>query len=145
MSLPAPLLRHPALCDLYRHWRRHRPGGQLPAGPDFDPVDLRPWCDHMAIIDVADGEFAYAYYGDAFVSAFGSDRVGQSIDVLPPRQRAVLREEYDRASASGIPVSRMYTADFEGRPATWERLVLPLASNGATVDKLLVAAYEIPR
>jgi hypothetical protein len=44
-----------------------------------------------------------------------------------------------------IPASRVYTADFDGLTQTWERLVLPLFNLDGAVDKLLVAAYELPR
>jgi len=42
-----------------------------------------------------------------------------------------------------LPVARVHTADFDGRQRSWERLVLPMSSDGVTIDKLLVATYEL--
>jgi hypothetical protein len=42
-------------------------------------------------------------------------------------------------------VARVYSADFDGVPSTWERLVLPLTEDGETVGKLLVGAYKLDR
>ncbi|HEY0523362.1 MAG TPA: PAS domain-containing protein [Stellaceae bacterium] len=137
--------RHPRLASLHRLWLRHRADGHLPAAEDFDPLDLRPWGEHLVVLDIeSEAQFVYAYYGNVFAAAFGGDRVGQSIDDLPAQQRAILQEEYDRARRQGVPLTRVYTADFGDGVATWERLVLPLASNGKTVDKLMVAAFELP-
>jgi hypothetical protein len=146
-SLPSavPTLRHPKLESLYRLWREHCRDGDLPAAADFDPIVLRPWAGNLVILDVGDeANFVYAYYGDAFAAAFGTDQVGQSTAALPPQQRDMLNEEYARARERAAPLSRVYTADFGGGLASWERLVLPLAEDGRAVDKLMVAAFELP-
>jgi hypothetical protein len=140
-----PTLRHPKLESLYRLWREHCRDGDLPAAADFDPIMLRPWAGNLVILDIGDeASFVYAYYGDAFAAAFGADQVGQSTDARPPPQRDVLTEEYARARERAAPLSRVYTADFGGGLASWERLVLPLAGDGRAVDKLMVAAFELP-
>ena len=142
-----PPLRHPKLEALRRLWRKHCWNDQLPAAADFDAAALRPWAGNLVILDAVGGEgtdFVYAYYGDAFANAFGEDNVGRSIASLPAPQREILNEEYERARLKAVPLSRVYTADFGKGLATWERLVLPLASDGRTVDKLMVAAYELP-
>ena len=146
-SLPsaAPPLNHPKLESLYRLWRKHCRDDDLPAAADFDPTALRPWAGNLVILDVGDAaNFVYAYYGDAFAAAFGADQVGRSTAALPPPQRDVLTEEYARARERAAPLSRVYTADFGGGLASWERLVLPLAGDGHAVDKLMVAAFELP-
>lgn len=145
MPSAVPPLRHPKLDSLHRLWKEHCRDGDLPAAADFDPTALRPWAGNLVILDVADrASFVYAYYGDAFAAAFGADHVGQSTAELPAPQRDILNEEYERARLRAAPLSRVYTADFGRGLATWERLVLPLASDGRTVDKLMVAAFELP-
>jgi hypothetical protein len=62
---------------------------------------------------------------------------------LPEPQRDILRQEYTRLVTERIPVSRVYTAAFDGVTRTWERLVLPLFAPTGEVEKLLVAAYEL--
>jgi hypothetical protein len=46
------------------------------------------------------------------------------------------------APASRAPVDRGHTIIVCGYPFTWERVILPLASDGATIDMLLVG-YRI--
>ena len=146
MSSVSKKPQHPKLDALLQLWREHRWEDQLPAAADFDPLMLRPWAGNLVILDIGrDDEFVYAYYGDAFAAAFGGDQVGQPISALPAPQRNILKDEYERARTQRVPLSRIYTADFGKGFASWERLVLPLASDGKTVDKLMVAAFELPR
>jgi hypothetical protein len=138
-------LRHPMLRGLYEFWKGYCAVDSVAGATDIDPASLRPWIGNLLIMDVIEGDnFIYSYYGDAFQQAFGDSMVGKSIELLPPEQRDLLHNEYDRVRREREPLMRTYTADFNGRVATWERLVLPLTSTGETVDKLLVAAYQLP-
>lgn len=141
------VLRHPKLQELIELWQKFRDGGNLPLARDIDPADLRPWIGNLLVMDVVEGEdggFVYSYYGRAFTDAFGEDKVGQSITALPDLQQEILHAEYERVRQERIPVCRVYTAAFNGRVVSWERLVLPLAEDESqTVKKFLVAAYEL--
>lgn len=138
-------IRHPDLQSLYALWQHNCPEGGVPLSSDLEPADLRPWLDHLLIMDVVPTgkDFAYAYYGRSFAAAFGENRLGQTLERLPENQRRILRSEYELVRVRREPVHRVYTADFDGVQRTWERLVLPLSADGTTVDKLLVAAYEL--
>lgn len=137
-------LEHPELRRLYVFWCEQGTGGGVPLSSAMEPADLRDWLGHLLVMDVvASDEFAYAYYGRELAEAFGISRLGQTLEQLPPNQRAILRAEYDQVRGRRQPLARIYTADFDGHTQTWERLVLPLSSDGETVDKLLVAAYEL--
>lgn len=137
-------LRHPDLKSLYGHWLKLCAGDSLPMAADIEAQDLRPWLDHLVLMDVGEGDaFIYAYYSQAFARAFGVDRAGQSLNDVPEPQRDILRQEYAKLVTERIPVSRVYTAQFDGVTRTWERLVLPLFAESGEVEKLLVAAYEI--
>jgi len=140
----ALILRHPKLKALYAMWRELCQAEGFPMAADLDPASLRPWLDRLVLIRVEpDGDFVYGYYSPTYAETFHGDRVGQSIDLLPEDQRDVLRREYQRVREDRLPVSRTYSADFNGRPQTWERLVLPFFNPGGEVVKLLVAAYEL--
>jgi len=140
------VLRHPKLQSLYTFWLEQRGGAPLPLASSLNPADLRPWLGNLLIMDVVRGaDFVYSYYGQSFADAFGQDRVGQSIARLPDPQGDILRAEYDRVRSEGKPAARVYSADFDGVPSTWERLVLPLSEDGAKVGKLLVGAYKLDR
>lgn len=140
-------LRHPKLQSLLSLWQKSSEGEKLPLAADIDPSDLRPWIGNLLVMDIVDGGdggFIYSYYGQAFADAFGEDKVGQSITVLPELQQEILHAEYERVRQERIPVCRVYTAAFNGRVISWERLVLPLAvDDRQKVKKFLVAAYEL--
>lgn len=124
---------------------------------DVDPAELRPWMGNLVVIRVDPGtdeagdgaeaapSYTYSFYSQFFAGKFGDDKAGQSVDMLPDGPRDIIRAEYDRVVQEHIPVSRVYTADFDGLTQTWERLVLPLFNLSGEVDKMLVAAYELPR
>jgi hypothetical protein len=147
-------LHHPKLVGLLAYWTSKRKGTTLPSRGDIDPLEMGEWLGDLVLIDVLpDGDFRYRLYGSNFVVKFGKEMTGHSISELAPAQQAVIREEYDRARRERAPTARLYTADFEvgtlvtrhegAEHATWERLVLPLASDGETVDMLLIGAYKI--
>ncbi|QQP91938.1 PAS domain-containing protein [Skermanella sp. TT6] len=140
------VLRHPKLLSLYAFWLEQCAGAPLPLASALNPIGLRPWLGNLLIMDVIrNSDFVYSYYGQSFSDSFGGDRVGQSIARLPEPQGDILRAEYDRVRTEVRPVARVYSADFDGVPSTWERLVLPLTEDGSTVGKLLVGAYKLDR
>lgn len=137
-------LTHPKLRSLYEYWAGKRGSRELLGADELDPAELRRWIGHLVVVDATDeGAFIYSYYGATLEKAFGRSMAGQSLELLPDGQRSILRDEYQAVRADRQPMSRTYTAAFDGEMATWERLVLPLSSDGAAVDKLLVAAYPL--
>lgn len=137
-------LATPTLNRLLDFWLTRCAGGRPPAPDSISPTDLRPWKDNLVVFEViGDDAFVYTYYGKGLAEAFGHSRLGATLDDLPPEQRAILRPEYDAVRRERLPVARIYTGDFNGRLRTWERLVLPMSSDGTVIDKLMVAAYEM--
>ncbi|MBE1236994.1 PAS domain-containing protein [Phaeovibrio sulfidiphilus] len=140
----SPVLRTPDLKRLYEKWRELCHSGAIPMAVDVDPADLRPWLKNLAVIKVTpDGQYVYGYYSAGYAEIFDGDKVGKSIDSLPAAQRNILLQEYETVRQEQTPVSRTYTALFDGEEQTWERLVLPFLSHGGEVEKLLVAAYRV--
>lgn len=138
-------LATPHLSGLLDFWLTKCIGGKPPVSSTIAPADLRPWKDNIVIFEViGDDDFVYSYYGQSLAAAFGHSRLGATLDDLPEEQRAILRPEYASLVRERLPVTRVYTADFSGVMRTWERLALPMSSDGETIDKLLVAAYELP-
>ena len=138
-------LATPHLSGLLDFWLTKCIGGKPPVSSTIAPADLRPWKDNIVIFEViGDDDFVYSYYGQSLAAAFGHSRLGATLDDLPEEQRAILRPEYAALLRERLPVARVYTADFSGVMRTWERLALPMSSDGETIDKILVAAYEQP-
>jgi hypothetical protein len=138
-------LSMPALSGLLDFWLSKCSGGNPPVSSTITPAELRPWKDNIVIFEiVGEDDYVYAYYGKALEKAWGHSRLGRTLNVLPDDQRKTLHSEYESVLRERLPVARVYTGSFDGIARTWERLVLPLSSDGGTVDKLLVAAYEMP-
>lgn len=136
----------PELLGLLDYWLSRSGRGLPPRADALSPVDLRAWKDHLVVFEVAaEDVYVYTFYGAALAEAFGGSRLGATLDELPEHQRAVLASEYAAVIADGLPACRVHTADFNGRFRSFERLVLPLLGEGSRVDKLLVAAYELPQ
>ena len=149
MTMERTELATPYLSGLLDFWLTKCVAGRPPVPSSIAPADLRPWKDNIVVFEVigdgedAGGAFVYSYYGKALAAAFGHSRLGSTLDDLPAEQRAILQPEYESVRRERLPVARVYTADFGGRLRSWERLVLPMSSDGADIDKLLVAAYEL--
>lgn len=134
------------LSGLLDFWLTKSVGGKPPVPSSIAPADLRPWKDNIVIFEViGEDDFVYSYYGKSLAAAFGHSRLGATLEDLPEEQRAILRPEYESVRRERLPVARTYTADFSGVRRSWERLVLPMSSDGEQIDKLLVAAYELPK
>lgn len=143
MTLRSTDLTNPALRALLDHWLSACEGGEPPRASAISPVGLRPWKDHLVIFEVvAEDAYVYVYYGAALAKAFGESKLGATLESLPERQRFILANEYAHVIAERLPAARRYTALFDGRNRTYERLALPLRGDDGRIDKLLVAAYE---
>ena len=138
-------LSTPALSGLLDFWLSKCSGGNPPVSSTITPPELRPWKDNIVIFEIiGEDNYVYSYYGKALEKAWGHSRLGHTLDALPDDQRRTLHEEYETVLRERLPVARVYTGSFDGIARTWERLVLPLSSDAGIVDKLLVAAYEMP-
>lgn len=138
-------LSTPALSGLLDFWLSKCSGGNPPVSSTITPAELRPWKDNIVIFElIGEDNYVYSYYGKALEKAWGHSRLGHTLDALPDDQRRTLHEEYENVLRERLPVARVYTGSFDGVARTWERLVLPLSSDADIVDKLLVAAFEMP-
>lgn len=138
-------LSTPALAGLLDFWLSKCSGGNPPVASTITPAELRPWKENIVIFEiVGEYDYVYSYYGKALEKAWGHSRLGHTLDALPQDQRMILHSEYENVLQERLPIARVYTGSFDGVPRTFERLVLPLSSDAGSVDKLLVAAFEMP-
>ena len=137
-------LRHNRLAELYAYWDKCRAGKPLPLQSMFNAVGLAPWRENLAIVQVrASRNFTYRFYGVGFKDAFGVNMAGLDVMTLPQEQASVLRQEYRTVVETAKPHWRSYTAWFEDKMQTWERLSLPLAGKSGAVGMILVCAYQV--
>ena len=130
----------PRLHKLYAYWQAKRGARAMPARRDIDPTELVPLLPHLMMVDVEEGpRFRYRLFGTAVSEAFGSDPTGRFIDeVMVGAYKAFLLGLYNDLLVSKKPVysTSIYGGERHGQLWT-QRLMLPLSSDGKTVDKVI--------
>jgi hypothetical protein len=129
-------------------WRELCHDGQLPTRADFPPESLTPWMGHIQIVErVSDGDrlrHRVRLVGTRIVYYEGRDNTGLFLDdIVPIEQRDEILEPYRRCAETRAPVyGAFYSCSEAAVSSQLERLILPLAADGKTVDQFLVAIYR---
>lgn len=140
---------HPKIRALTEYWLRIHPQSGLPGRQHFDPVDVPDLLPNVFLIDVTPGttDFTYRLTGSRVVEFFGADFTGKSFQSAFVRAKTAnafidlcetvtLRQPRWRRGKTAFVPAREYTEI--------ERVYLPLAADGETVDMvlgLLLARY----
>ena len=138
-------LRHDDQRALYDYWRARHRGGRLPARGDIDPADLRRLLPRLALIDVLregdDLAFRYRLTGTEIVNRAGRDPTGKRFDEL---YRGDYLQTANTTYRQVVDTGRPHTSDrvyplVPGREyMSYDRLLLPLAADGVTVDMVML-------
>ncbi|WP_200339823.1 PAS domain-containing protein [Rhodovibrio sodomensis] len=138
-------LDHAELQALFTLWQQTG-GARLPARREFTPADLKRWMGNLAIIRLVPphGRLRVDLVGTRIVEIDGYDSTGRFLDeIAPPHATDILLEPYrnvlDHAQPhyhSVVPPSRPTTAV--------HRLLLPLADDGVTIDRILSGVCAEP-
>ncbi|MDE2227798.1 MAG: PAS domain-containing protein [Alphaproteobacteria bacterium] len=135
------LIKSAPLRRLYRDWDARRAGRRVPARADFDPVEMKYILGQLSLIDVARDplRFIFRLHATGNARHLGVDRTGKDLAFMPnPDVREHVRAHYELAVASREPVVQHRGGSFaDGREWDYEVLVLPLASDGETIDMLM--------
>jgi hypothetical protein len=143
-DLPAIAPRHEELRQLYAYWLAKRGGRRAPSRGDIDPVELARLLPHVVLLDVERNphRFRFRLVGTAVAKGFNIDPTGTYFDEIEhaPEQRT-LNQRLIAVAEWGPPlcVTLDYTGT-DGRHVSYERMVLPLSSDGETVDMLFGGA-----
>lgn len=144
----------PEDCDhrvhaIYDYWCGLRSGKRLPARRDVDPADVPALLPYLWLTDVERDppRFRFRLIGSAIVEGLGRDLTGRyfdqcfdNFDGSPPHRTLV------EISAKGRPAWRRGPAlltrkDYNVKEM--ERIILPLASDGETVDLFLALSVYV--
>src|SRR5690349_9899342 len=137
-----------ALADL---WVSKRHGDALPSRSDFSDDDLRPWFGNLLMVDVVEGphRFRFRLMGTSLVDAASRELTGKFFDEadISGYEPDVL-DDYAEAVRTRAPVckTRRYSPQpgaFMDHWRLYERLLLPLASDGKAVDRILGCSYPM--
>jgi hypothetical protein len=117
----------------------------MPLRRDLDVLELRPWLGNLMLIDVLeDGrDFRYRLYGSILAQYYGRDLTGKTTEHVRPEARDLVRQEYRTVLASREPAVVLRDRQVNLRTMRVAKLVLPLSTDGAALDMLLVGAYPL--
>jgi hypothetical protein len=126
-------------------WRTVRGGRAMPARADFLPEDLARWWRHLVLmkIEPTDSEardrYKFVYHGTKPVEYDGGDFTGRYLeDAIPARMYALTEAVYREACRRRVPLYTLrHVTGQSGFPVVYERLLMPLSSDGGRVDMLL--------
>ena len=138
-------LRHEDHRALYAYWHGKRSGDRLPGRADVDPAELRQLLPRLALIDVLRGDqgpaFRYRLTGTEIVSRAGRDPTGKRFEELYSGDYLkTANETYRQVVETGRPHTsdRVYPLVPGREYMRYDRLLLPLAGDGVTVDMVML-------
>jgi hypothetical protein len=143
LDAPGAGLKHPMMQRLLSYWRGKCRDGRLPGRQDIDPLDFPDLLPHITMFDVVQvgGEtrFRIRLLGTSNVQLMGADCTGDFVDArLGPEDAARILTPYRMVVEQRRPDFVRGSLVTPGREHVhYERLLLPLAADGRTVDMLL--------
>lgn len=133
---------------LLKFWQRHLGAYRVPQWQAVEAEDLSRMAANLSFLDVNSGDagarFTIRFHGPTIGHVYGSaDCRGKNLDeVIPAAAKTKALMPYHQAVASGYPVYTIHDVnDRNGRLVHYERLLLPFARDGASVDRIL-ASFE---
>lgn len=130
------------LAKMLRYWRERWREGRLPARSDIDPVDFAPLLPDIAILDVLDdGMFRFRLAGETFNARYGQLKGKRLDQVLRGEILERTLHEHRLCVERAAPVfirNTELTRSIDGDFQVFQRLLLPLADDGVSVDAVFV-------
>lgn len=128
------------LCDVYRYWDGLRCQRFAPAYAEIDPLDIPRLLSCLLITEVEPvrrgRRYRYRLCGTEVEEHFGSAMRGRYIDTLMKGSYlAYIVDLYDRVVDGRSPIYSVST--YGQRALNTKRLMLPLSSDGHSVDMVL--------
>jgi len=133
---------HSKTRQIHEYWRSIHPAVGLPGRQHFDPVDIPRLLPNICLIDVpgSQDDFTFRLMGTKLVEFYGADYTGKPF--VSPYMKAAESQAYNDLCATWadrLPRWRRGQASFvQNREfVIIERLYLPFASDGTTVNMVL--------
>jgi hypothetical protein len=134
---------------LLKFWKQHLGDHSVPQWQAIEAANLSAMSANLSFLDViGNGEtarFQFRYQGAAVSQIHASDDWrGKFLDeVMPAARQIESLPAYRHAVHSGCPVYTIYDInDRNGCLVHYERLLLPFAADGRSVDRIL-ASFEL--
>jgi hypothetical protein len=133
---------------LLKFWTRSLGPHKLPQWQSVETENLTSISASLSFLDVTGGNgsarFMIRFHGATIAQVYGAtDCRGKYLDeVIPAARHAEGLAPYHQAVQSGCPVYTINeVTDRNGRLVSYERLLLPFAHDGESVDRIL-ASFE---
>jgi hypothetical protein len=126
---------------LYRYWAERRGAKRYPARSDIDPLEFGFAVGRVSLVDLVGQprRFRYRLVSTSLTERLGYEMTGKFLDEIPETEmRAYTERLYLAAVAKAAPVHVRDAAMIDGRRWKHEALVLPLSSDGSSVDMLMI-------
>lgn len=148
--LPDPgLVESRRIAALAAHWRRLKGQRPVPLRDDLDPAAIKELLPYVMLVDLEPEPFRVRYrlVGTEVVTWSKFDFTGLYLDELTfadLEESDVFTAGYRSMQASGLPhYARIRTFRLGERTLYYEAALLPLSSDGTTIDKALaIEDYE---
>lgn len=144
MDIDRPPIEDPSLRRLFDYWQGKRRGRFAPSRGDIDPAQLTFILPFLYLVDVVGSppRFRYRLAGTGIVTEYGGEITGKFADEIDlDEKQAAIIAEYARVVRDGKPASSRWSyTKHDDRHLTYEHLILPLSSDGRSVDMLLGGA-----
>jgi hypothetical protein len=130
------------IAAFYRHWDSKRRGRKMPSRADLDPLEMKEWLAGVIRVDVLRNpdRLIYRVVGSRSVELRQADVTGKTVEegfhgpTLPQvleNYRLVVEDQILVYDCDG-------TLSHSGLMRASETLMLPLSSDGITVDKVII-------
>ncbi len=138
----------PETAAFYRYWDSKRQGRVMPSRADLDPLEMRPWLPGIILVDVLRNPYRLIYrvvgtrsvnIRDAEVTGrrVEDGRHGDKLNHVLENYRLVVEEQTLVYDCDG-------TLNRDAHPISTEVLLLPLSSDGKTVDQVISFIENVP-
>jgi hypothetical protein len=119
----------------------------MPSPTAFNSPALTLWRDHAGWVDIEGDEFGFRFrWVGAWLAAHWNVATGfRDPAELGAARGPSLRADLARASALKAPVFMLRPPLPAPDETQYSELILPLSSDGGTIDVLLVAIYALPK
>ena len=130
----------PEIAALVHYWTRITPPDGLPGRQHFDPADIPELLPHLWMADVYRDPWRFwiRLVGTAVVNYSGRDSTGKwCTEQFPNFEESAGYRDMVRCAEQGVPVYRTAKQLASDGPRQSQRVHLPLAADGRTVDIIL--------
>ncbi len=137
------VIDHDGLRRLHDYWASKKGDRKAPSRADIRPEEIVPLLPSVYLVDVEGTRFRLRLVGTEIVLEYGAEITGKYLDEIDlDAVRSAILGEYDTARRECLP--QYHTWNYhkdDGRFLRYSRLILPLSSDGQTVDKMLCGAF----